>query len=91
MTKKEIEKINAAAKGSDLKTAARDFLGLAKDDASNSAAAVNGIVDEVTQWNEADAETRAGIDAYKAAKDTSGDDVPAVPRPSGKTRAKSKE
>lgn len=92
MTRKEIEKVNELAKanGGDMKAAAREFLAL-PDNADNNAAAVNGIVDEVEQWNEADEETRAGIEAYKAAKDTVEETTAAeVKKPNGRTRAKSK-
>ena len=89
MTLEEIEQINKTTKGGDIAAAARAFLGL-PDNADNTAAAVNGIVDEVTQWNEANEETRAGIEAYKAAKEHVEPSRPTTKKTTGKTTAKSK-
>lgn len=67
MQLEEIKTINkVAGKSKDLESAALKHLGL--ESAAGSEAAVNGIVDEVRQYNEADKKTRAGIEAYKAAK-----------------------
>lgn len=78
----EIKHVNKlAGKKGDLESAALKFLGL--ETKAGSECAVNGIVDEVRQYNEADAETRAGIEAYKAAKEHVETDDPAGGDPDG--------
>ena len=62
----EIKKVNSLAKGSSLEVAALKYLGLKEK--AGSEAAVKSIVDEVFQWNKADAKTREGIIKYKSAK-----------------------
>jgi len=68
MTHDEIALVNElAGKRGDLEKGALKFLGL--ETKAGSECAVNGIIEEVRQYNEADDETRAGIEAYKAAKE----------------------
>ncbi len=92
MTKDEILEITKNADSNhcgDLALAALDFLGLNGSDAEGRnahAGAVGGIVDEVRQYNEASRETKAQIDAYKAAKEPSTE----AKKTSGRTKAKSK-
>lgn len=73
MTREEIEKVNelAGSRG-DLEKGALKFLGLKT--AAGSEATVGGIVSEVDQWNHADDDARAGIEAYKGAKAPAADE-----------------
>lgn len=66
MTKQEIETILKAAGQGSVENAAAKFLGVDPDD-DGSAAAVAAVVAEVAQWKASSADTRAEIDAYKAA------------------------
>lgn len=84
MTKNQIEQINAAAKKSgDLDAAIAEFLGceLEFKQADNKVpagfeGAFHNIRFEVEQWNDVDAKTREGIEAFKGAKGTA-EDAPA--------------
>lgn len=68
MTKNEIEKILSLAKGGDVREAVEAQLRKKFDSLAGMEAMIGGVVCEVEQWRDADDETRAGIEAYKAAK-----------------------
>lgn len=77
MTKNEIEKVlKLAGKAADLTTAALKFLGIDKADGSESA--VNGVVDEVTQWKKASQKKRSQIEEYKNCKSADHDEAAAA-------------
>lgn len=85
MTKQEIEQVNSLAERGDVEAAALEFLGY--ETAVGHEATVGGVVWEVEQWNKADDETRAGIEAYKGAKAPAAD---AAAHDGKKTAARSK-
>lgn len=68
MTKNEIELILKRAGKGDVRECVEAGVLSSLGSLVGSEALVGGIVAEVEQWRDADEKTRAGIEAYKAAK-----------------------
>lgn len=68
MTKNEIEQILSLANGGDVRKAVEADLLESYGSLAGMEAMIGGVVYEVEQWRDSDDETRAGIEAYKAAK-----------------------